>query len=1018
MIGQNAYVEMAKYNMPGSSVSNTSSGMIDLYADIENGKIYTVGKVNSSNFNSTDGTSFVSGENVYLAVHDTLGNLIYSSVFLAETSGSVFQTFIKVKNGNVFIAGNIGSGTGGLNVTNNSVYTGSFGGFVVFFSASTIANNDYSFDYATYIGGSTWDDIKDIKVDNNYFYVVLNAWSTDIPVTNGSFLKGDGDIVVYRISLNNFVNNLNIYDDPNSFISYFGGSGDDYMETTMDIDNGNVYLAFSTYSDDLPVTNSSTYSSLTSNYIGGVMKIGDVAMSNNATASVALEYCTYIETNDNIWVENVAYGNNVFAVYGFVQGSQVPFTIGNNNAGNGQYFLAGISENTMNTNGDIDYYKLIGGPSWGCSDIEYYNSNFYIVCTAYPSNFVSTDGSVLQSTNGDIGVIEISSTSIINNTIAPSDFAVLLGGSNQDRGYRIKADANGLHILANSSSGDFPVSNGTQPNGNTRLYINLCEDGKLNYATFFENYSVIGSSIRNLLPHNDAVYVTNFNNTLSQMVTELPSAPINNSVVTKITFQTPQVNDPDTLYPITQTACQYGTPDLIEGVLFNDQNDSLPLLYTGGVPFSQTLSNFSYQWQIANAAVGPWSSIPGAILSDYLPVAGISDKYYRRLTQFVECGVTITISTSDVAAVIIDNLAAPVADAGGIFQTCPSVALNIGGQPSATGGTAPYTYDWDNNLSATANPLVSPTVSGIYTLTVTDALGCKHSDQAQIFVYEANAGAAASVCAGQPTIIGSAGTNGLAGVSYAWSPTTNLTCSTCPSTLASPSSNQVYTLTQTVAISGGGTCQTTDDVQVSIVAGPSVTNFSGPDQVICFGSTINIGTPAEAGFSYNWYPGTYLTNVGSAVTTYDAGNITMPNPDPYHYYLVATSQGCEFIEEVDVYTINAAAGIDGCGPRTVGRGDETPNINETYQWTLLSGPGVITGPTNTPTTTVSASSGGVSVYQLEVSFNGVTCTDIVEVADCGCTQFEIWPHSSVGCPSYLLTNDSIQLTDWNFLYPE
>ena len=77
-----------------------------------------------------------------------------------------------------------------------------------------------------------------------------------------------------------------------------------------------------------------------------------------------------------------------------------------------------------------------------------------------------------------------------------------------------------------------------------------------------------------------------------------------------------------------------------------------------------------------------------------------------------------------------------VADAGGDQTSCAGAGLSIGGNPSANGGQAGYTYNWQppTGLSdpTIANPVATPTGSQAYTLTVVDANGCTSSDQVNV----------------------------------------------------------------------------------------------------------------------------------------------------------------------------------------------------------------------------------------------------------------------------------------------
>jgi hypothetical protein len=77
------------------------------------------------------------------------------------------------------------------------------------------------------------------------------------------------------------------------------------------------------------------------------------------------------------------------------------------------------------------------------------------------------------------------------------------------------------------------------------------------------------------------------------------------------------------------------------------------------------------------------------------------------------------------------------ASAGPDIDLCDDEAtcVQIGGIPSATGGTPLYTYSWTpvtgictGSTPADANPFVLPASTTVYTLSVTDANGCTATD--------------------------------------------------------------------------------------------------------------------------------------------------------------------------------------------------------------------------------------------------------------------------------------------------
>src|SRR6185437_11519631 len=62
----------------------------------------------------------------------------------------------------------------------------------------------------------------------------------------------------------------------------------------------------------------------------------------------------------------------------------------------------------------------------------------------------------------------------------------------------------------------------------------------------------------------------------------------------------------------------------------------------------------------------------------------------------------------------------------------------IGGSPTASLGTGPYTYSWSPtvglNNPTIANPIAAPSQTTTYTVTVTDATGCMNSSSVTVTV--------------------------------------------------------------------------------------------------------------------------------------------------------------------------------------------------------------------------------------------------------------------------------------------
>jgi len=1015
------------------SPSSYNSSVIVSQNDIGLNRIYHVGTISGAtpqSFGASNGTN--SGLNsveyhYYLLVTDTIGNTIFASIFTVGIGTGSVELFSD--NGNVYL---FGSTTGnGLNTTNGTSFSGSSSGFVVAFLNGTINSNGSNFDFATYISGNGADEVTSIDGEGGSIWLGLKTSSTNLYVTNVSLNMGGDDI--YVIGLDNGMINGNSGLSATSFASYIGGTNNEEPQDLL-FDAGNLYITARSNSSNVQVTNTSFYPSLTSSWSGVIIKIGtNTLMSGSQLTATAGDYITYFGSNDNFDFKGECYVSNGKLVGTGNSTGVLPVSAGLNDGTNEVGFLMGLNLATMASNLNPapvngDYLSIVHEINSPAVQLKEYNGDFYIA-----GNTLSFNGDLMPSlTNNNQAMVglnvyiqkvdqtTISSNSAINTSL--NDWTQLFGcGGNPIMDQVIDVDDFGVHscIHAGMDGSCLPVSYsvGYGLLQARSVYMNLCHDGYINYGMYLSQEKMVRSSVKG---YNGAVYISG--DIVQPFAPTLPIPTLTTSsfnwgvdeqelIHMKFKFNV-DIAVTDTLFPDSQTVCEYATPDMIQGVDFNLPSDSLPLLYSNNVVHSQFLNSYAtfHQWQQASTPIGPWTDIPIGILSDYQPVVGTTDMYYRRKTYSSSCGDLAVLSTSDVSAVLVNANVAPVADAGGVFNICPSTNIIIGGAPSATGGVAPYAYSWDLGLGNLANPIFNNTTDAIATLTVTDATGCVHSDQATINVHIANAGSDVSSCEGQNTQIGDF-VPYLPEIGYSWSPSTDLSCDTCSSTLVNPVINTDYTLSLSVSITGGGACQTNDVVTVTTVPAPITPNFAGSDQIFCFGGTANLGTTEELGYNYTWFPTNYITSSNASTTIYDPGNLSFsPQPDPGIYTLQADTLGCSFVDQVIVYTIDAEAGIDGCGPRMVGTADVTPNIEETYSWTVVSGPGVITGATNLATTSVSASIGGTTIYELEVTFNGVTCMDQLIVPDCGCAQFLIDVNSPSGCPSIPLSGGPVYFT--------
>ena len=275
---------------------------------------------------------------------------------------------------------------------------------------------------------------------------------------------------------------------------------------------------------------------------------------------------------------------------------------------------------------------------------------------------------------------------------------------------------------------------------------------------------------------------------------------------------------------------------------------------TGGTP------SYTYSWTPATGLDNAASANPNAAPSS-------TTTYVVLVSDAKGC------SDTDTMTVTVNP--APVANAGSDVEICLNAGTAIGGSPSASSGTAPFTYAWTPatglNDATSANPVASPSATTSYILTVTDAKGCTDSDTMLVSVNPkptADAGVDQQICASDSATIGGspAASGGTAGYSYSWSPTNGLSNANAANPKASPSATTTYILTVTDAKN----CVAMDTVLVTVSAG--LTADAGADKAIAVGgSTVIGGAPSATGgiapYTYAWSPADSLDDVSAANPT-------------------------------------------------------------------------------------------------------------------------------------------------------
>lgn len=206
-----------------------------------------------------------------------------------------------------------------------------------------------------------------------------------------------------------------------------------------------------------------------------------------------------------------------------------------------------------------------------------------------------------------------------------------------------------------------------------------------------------------------------------------------------------------------------------------------------------------------------------------------------------------------------------ISNAGSNITICYNNSVTLGGNPTASGGRAPYTYQWEPsdflNSTSISNPVASSCIYFVqYTLTVTDGDGNSAAslvyvnvDRMSIF----NAGVDTGFCYGQQAgvTIGSA-LNNNTWHTFNWLPVSGLDNPSAANPFAAPAVTTTYTLSVI-----NGICP--DNIsQVTVNAySPPIVN-AGADTTIEEGQYITL--KAIGGSIFWWQPDYHIKYMTSA----------------------------------------------------------------------------------------------------------------------------------------------------------
>ncbi|MCY3410549.1 MAG: SBBP repeat-containing protein [Candidatus Heimdallarchaeota archaeon] len=406
--------------------------------------VYITGSTISSDFptynayNDTYGGNSVS--DVFVAKFNSTGGMLFSSYFGGSAADNALM--IKVDSfGNAVIVGNTESSnfptTSGLYTT----YNGSVDAFAARFTSGG------GLTWSTFLGGTGADYLKDIVLSSAYAHLAGYTTSTDYVISSGAYQTsnaGGEDGIYTRLSLSTGVM---IYS------TYFGGSGNDQAEA-IDLDpSGNIFLAGTTYSTNLPTTSGTVQPAYGKRGDSFIFKF---------TSSMTVVWGSYFGLNSVETLNDMAIDE-----YGqaFLVGSTTSGSFPDINAFQDK-FGGGSTDGYINKF-SADGSTLIFSTYYGGTGSDEINSiaiddigNAYI--TGYAGSSLPTTSTAYQIDNAggmDAFVAKFTTDGYLENSS-------YMGGSGDDYGMGIVISVDfDIYMVGHTTSTDFPVFDSTANGG-------------------------------------------------------------------------------------------------------------------------------------------------------------------------------------------------------------------------------------------------------------------------------------------------------------------------------------------------------------------------------------------------------------------------------------------------------------------------------------------------------------------------------------------------------------------------
>ncbi len=442
-------VENYSINKAGELEIETSLGIVKhqdilAYQENRNGKRQIVKTL----FKKTEsGTIGFAIENYNKEKELIIDPLVYST-FLGAGSNDIGKSLKVDKDGNVIIAGytsstNFPTTSGAYQTSISTIHD-------IFITKLNSDGTDLV--YSTFLGGSGNEKASSSLVIDNDGNAYISGFtdSRDFPTTSGAYdtTRWDTDA---------FITKLNADGTALVFSTYFGGSKYE-GGSSLALDNaGNVFIAGTTSSTNLPTTDGAFQTTFGGKGSGH----GDVFVAKLNSDGSALVFCTYLGGEYEDYSPSLVIDSNGNAIVsGATKSSNFPTTDGAFQTSIANEYNTDAFVTKLNSDGTaLVYSTYLGG---GKADRAYAlqidsENNTYIAGTTSSTNFPTTSGA-FQTSKGSYLYAFLTK---LNSNGTALIYSTFLGGDGRDYIYSIAIDNNkNAFVTGKTKSSNFPTTDG------------------------------------------------------------------------------------------------------------------------------------------------------------------------------------------------------------------------------------------------------------------------------------------------------------------------------------------------------------------------------------------------------------------------------------------------------------------------------------------------------------------------------------------------------------------------------